>query len=235
MKTINKASTDTEKRAIARQLLQDVHTTATGCFKAAELLCDSTFRTWEPESIWLTLERAGVDIPVLNRDKLLAAITLTVIPAFWFEINAFENTVMAFNDIVSDYEILQEATPGQISWAVLEAELLYSQMSDIEETTEFDYEPINYTAIVLNRAGFILAPELLHFSQSALDKLNNDGINVDKDKLRIRWNDIKTKDLTKIVYENTPFDTQLAHLAAVQLYIQERLEQYQKDVDQLNV
>lgn len=225
----------TTNKAIAQQLLQDVHTTATGCFKAAELLCGPTFRTWEPESIWLTLERTGVDIPALNRDKLLAAITLTVIPAFWFEINAFENTIMAFNNVLSDYEILQEATPAQISWAVLEAELLYSQMSDIEETTEFDYEPINYTAIVLNRAGFVLAPELLSFAQNALNKLNNDGINVDRDKLHIRWNDIKTKDLTKVSYDNTPFDMQLARLTAVQLYLQERLKRYQKDVDQLSV
>lgn len=234
MKSVSKDDANTGEYAIVQQLLQDEHTTATGCFRATELLCGPTFRIWEPESIWLTLERQGINIPVINRDKILAAITLTVVPAFWFEVNAFENTIMAFNNIVSDYEILQEATPAQINWAVFEAELLYSQASNIEETTEFDYEPINYTAIVLNRAGFILTPDLLSFAQNALDKLNKDGVNVDKTALRKTWDDTKRKNLSKRIYNDTPFDMQLARLASVQLYLQERLVQYQKDMAQLD-
>lgn len=226
---------DPQEQSIARELLQDPRTTATGCFKATEQLCGPNFRAWEPESIWLTLDRRGVDVPVLNRDKILAASTLTFLPAFWFEVNAFENTIMAFNDVLSDGEILQEATPSQINWAVYEAEMLFSQMSDINETTEFDREPVGYTAIVLNRAGFILTPELLRFAQDALDDLNKDGSGVDKRELRAAWRSLQKKDLTKVTFKDTAFDMQLARLTAVQLYLAERLQQYQSDLEQLRM
>lgn len=231
----DEGTTDPEEQATAQKLLQDAHTTATGCYRATESLCGPGFRAWEPESVWLTLERRGVDVPVLNRDKILAASTLTIIPAFWFEVNAFENTVMAFNNVLSDGEILQEATPAQINWAVYEAEMLHSQASDIGGTTEFDREPMGYTAIVLNRSGFVLAPELLCFAQDALDALNGDGAGVDKKELKTAWKALQKKDLSKVDFKETPFDMQLARLTAVQLYLYERFQQYQSDVDQLGL
>ncbi|MGD9209348.1 MAG: hypothetical protein PVI90_01160 [Desulfobacteraceae bacterium] len=223
---------DIVESSTAKQLLQNESTTATCCFKAVELLCGPMFRTWEPETIWLTLAHHSVDVPVINRDKILSAITLTIIPAFWFEINAFENTVLAFNNVLSDGRIVQEATPAQINWAVFEAEMLYNQESAIKESTEFDYEPIQYTAAVLHRKGFVLAPELLSFAQEPLDKMNN-GVSVDKNELQTAWNTIKKKDLTKITFEETALDIQLTHLTAVQLYLQKQLHQYQKDMLQL--
>jgi hypothetical protein len=228
-------TTDPEEQATAQRLLQDAHTTATGCFRATERLCGPGFRAWEPESIWLTLERRGVDVPVLNRDKILAASTLTIIPAFWFEVNAFENTVMAFNNVLSEGEILQEATPAQLNWAVYEAEMLYSQASDIQETTEFDREPIGYTAIVLNRAGFILAPELLSFAQDALDDMTRDGAGISKKDVKSAWKGLQKKDLTKVDFKESPLDMQLARLTAVQLYLYERLQQYESDITQLGL
>lgn len=226
---------DPAQQGVAQKLLQDEHTTATGCYRATQALCGPGFPAWEPESIWLTLERRGVDVPVLNRDKILAATTLTIIPAFWFEVNAFENTVMAFNNVLSDGEILQEATPAQLNWAVYEAEMLHSQASDVGGTTEFDREPMGYTAIVLNRAGFILAPELLSFAQDALDSLNKDGAGVDKGELRFAWKKLQKKDLTKVKFEETPFDMQLARMTAVQLYLFERVQQYEADLNQLRL
>lgn len=223
-----------EERGTAQRLLQDVHTTATGCFRAVECFCGPGWRAWEPESIWLTLERRGVDVPVLNRDKILAASTLTIIPAFWFEVNAFENTIMAFNNVLSDGEILQEATPAQINWAVYEAEMLFSQAADIPGTTEFDREPIGYTAIVLDRAGFVLAPELLSFAQDALDGCVKDGAGIDKKDVKSAWKALQKKDLTKVDFKDTPLDTQLARLTAVQLYLYKRLQQYESDVVSLD-
>jgi len=219
----------------AHVLLKDPQTTATGCFKAAHTVLGPTFRAWEPETVWLTLDRQGVALPLLNRDKLLAAVTLTIVPAFWWELNAFENTTMAFNNVLSDSDTLQEATPAQLSWAVYEAELLYGQSDVTEGIPEFDHEPVSYTALVLHRAGFILAPDLLQFSQTALDKLNKDGTLVTKEAIAKAWKTFRKKDLQNVTFSETdPLDIQLKRLTEVQLYVLERLNQYDTDLSQLS-
>jgi hypothetical protein len=217
----------------AEAMLHDPHTTATGCFKAAEILCGDGFRAWEPDSLWLTFDRKGIDVPLLNRDKLLAAVTMTIVPAFWWEMNAFENTIMAFNNVVSNPEIVQEATPAQIAWAVYEAELLYGQLEDMEDTPYFDREPVLYTAIVLHRAGFLRPPDLLSFAQTALQDLNKDGAEVSLNDLDMAWSTMRKMKLDGIDLGETPLEIQLGRLASVQLYIEERRQQYSDDIGRL--
>jgi hypothetical protein len=231
-----KVAEDADERALfstAEKLLQDEHTTATGCFRAAQVLCGDGFRAWEPESLWLTLDRKGVEVPLLNRDKLLAASTLTIVPAFWWEVSAFENTTMAFNNVLSDSRVLQEATPAQLSWAVYEAELLYGQQDDLEDTPSFDREPVIYAAVVLNRCGFVLAPTLLDFAQRELDKLNQDGAEVSKDTLEDAWSKLKKQDLRKREFTDSALDTQLSRLTATQLYVSDRAAKYEDDLGRL--
>jgi hypothetical protein len=219
----------------AEAMLRDPHTTATGCFRAAEVLCGNGFRAWEPDSLWLTLDRRGVDVPLLNRDKLLAAVTMSIVPAFWWEVNAFENTIMAFNNVVSNPEIMQEATPAQIAWAVYEAELLYGQIDDMEDTPYFDREPVLYTAVVLHRAGFLRPPDILGFAQTALQEMNKNGTEVSLNDLDTAWSKMRKMDLDGINLGETPLEIQLGRLAAVQLYIEERRQQYGEDVSRLLV
>lgn len=226
---------DTAQQGIAGEMLRDENTTATGCYRAVGAVCGPGFRSWEPESVWLTLDRKGIDVPVLNRDKVLAASTLMMLPAFWFEVNAFENTIMAFNNVLSEGEMLQEATPAQVNWAVYEAEMLFGQSEDIPESPEFDREPIRYTAIILHRAGFILAPELLSFAQSDLDKLNRSGANIAKNDIRPAWKKLQHTDLRKHDFTESPLEIQLARLAAVQIYMLDRLVQYEQDLSRLRL
>jgi hypothetical protein len=113
--------------------------------------------------------------------------------------------------------------------------MLFSQAADIPGTTEFDREPVGYTAIVLNRSGFILAPDLLSFAQPALDDMTKDGAGIDKKEVKSAWKTLQKKDLSKVNFKESPLDMQLARLTAVQLYLYERLQQYQTDMDQLGV
>jgi len=218
---------------VAEMLLQNEQATATGCFRAAQVLCGDGFRAWEPESLWLTLERKGVEVPLLNRDKLLAASTLTIVPAFWWEVNAFENTAMAFNSVLSDPRVIQEATAAQLSWAVYEAELLYGQQDDLEDTPSFDREPILYTAAVLNRMGFIVAPQLLQFAQRELDQFNQDGSSVSTSEVEEAWRKMRKQDLRKHTFTESALDLQLTRLTAVQLYVSERAAMYAEDLRSL--
>lgn len=221
-----------QKHDTARALLRDPHTPATVCTYAVELLYGEQVRAWEPESLWLSLSREGVDIPLVNRDKILAAHTLLMLPAFWWEVNMFENTVMAFNDLEATPDTLQEATPGQLSWGVFEAELLFTQ-SAIEETPSFDREPTLYTAAVLHRAGYVLAPDLLQFAQPSLDKAVNGSDHVTKKEVEASWRTLKEKPIPERTFEDSPLGYQLAQLTSVEQYLQERTERYEADLKKL--
>lgn len=214
----------------ARAILMDDASTATGCFLATQAICGKACRSWEPESIWLTLERRGVDVPVVNRDKILAAHTLMMMPAFWWEVNAFENSVMAFNNVLSDPESIQLASPAQLYWGVFEAETLFNH-SSIREAPEFDREPLLYTAAALHHAGLVYAPDVLGFAQEALDKLNNGKQVVAVADVKKAWATMRRRDVTKMEFdEDKPLDVQLSRLAALQVYVNERTERYQRDV-----
>jgi hypothetical protein len=219
--------------AAVRQVLEDEDSSATGCFLAVREACGAMCRAWEPESIWLTFERRKIDIPPINRDKILAAHTLTMVPAFWWEVNCFQNTVMAFNNVLSNPEALQEATPGQLAWGVFEAEMIYSY-SDFEETPAFDREPMLYTGACLHRAGYVLAPDLLKFAQDALDHFNEGKTRLKKGDVQDAWRKLQGKNLAKRTWkEDSPLDVQLARLASVNLYIEEQAKRYQTDLSQL--
>ena len=214
-----------EHKAAAKRILEDEEATATGVSRSAEMLLGHQIRNWEPESIWLELEDKGVDVPQLNRDKLLAVNSLLIAPAFYWDANIFEKTALAFNNEPVIPELLQEASPGQLSWAVYEAELLmYREGLD----PHFDYEPTNYAAVVLHRDGFILAPELLVFAQEELDKLTRGHKDL-QDKVKQRWEKVDKAKLDTLELEEEPVDVQLGLLSSVWLYVHERAERYRQD------
>lgn len=227
------------RRTAAAELLRDPEASATGCFRATEVLCGEHFRGWEPETIWLTLERHSVDVPVINRDKILAAATITITPYFWWDAHIYENTALAFNNIVSNPEVIQEATPGQLAWGVYEAELLFSAAAPDgpkewgSQKPEFDREPVMYTACVLHRAGYVLAPDLLSFAQRELDHLNKDGVNITKDQIRDTWRTLKKQPHLEESLGESALDMALGRLASVELHVQERLRRYTDDIKRI--
>lgn len=218
-----------ERKEAAKGVIVDPEAVATAVHRAAELLLGNQIRNWEPESIWLGLQDHGLDLPVTNRDKIMAVNTLLVVPAFYWEVNAFEDTCLAFCNQIVIPDALQEASPAQLSWGVYEVELL---MQANNKDPEFDYEPAKYAAVSLHREGFLLAPELLVFSQKELDRLtrgNDDLI----PQVKERWEKLDKDKLDTVEFQETPVDVQLAKLAAVHLYIDERAKQYQQDLAKL--
>lgn len=218
-----------ERKDAAKSILLDSAAVATAVHRAAEMLLGNQIRNWEPESIWLGLRDHGLDISVTNRDKIMAVNTLLVVPAFYWESNAFEDTCLAFNNQIVIPDALQEASPAQLAWGIYEVELL---MQADSKDPEFDYEPAKYTAVSLHREGFLLAPELLVFAQKELDRLtrgNEDLIPTVKE----RWEKLDKDKLDTVEFQETPVDVQLAKLAAVHMYVDERAKQYQQDLSKL--
>lgn len=214
----------------ARAILADRDATATAVFRAACALLGGQVMNWEPESIWMELRDLDIAVPGPNKEKILAVSSLIQTPAFYWDVNVFEDTALAFNSEPVIVEVLQEASPAQLCWAVYEAEvLLRSQGKD----PEFDYEPAKYAAVCMHRAGLVVAPDGLEFAQEELDKLTQGHKDL-KDEVNKRWAALngKTK-LEDIELQETPVDVQLGMLAATQLYVNERAARYRRELDSL--
>jgi len=218
-----------EKKDRAVQLLLSDDVCATSAFRAAQTLLGQQFIAWEPESIWMELDDNGVDLSEKNRDKVMAVSSLLQYPAFYWDVNIFEDTAMAFNNEHVIPMVLQEASPAQLSWAVYEAELLTQADGN---DPDFDYEPARYAAVCLYREGMLVAPELLEFAQDALDTLNRGNRDLVA-KVRSRWEKVREVRLSTLELEETPIDVQIGRLAAIKLYVDERAEKLQTELKAL--
>lgn len=206
----------------AREKLVAPVTTATGLRKALEAVLPD-YLLFEPESIWLSLDRMGIDIPLINKSKINAVIALHLCPSFYWDAIVFEKTSLSLSNAIPNANRLDEATPAQLAWAVVEAKEL------TQESHEFDHEPGQYAAVVLHRAGFVLAPEQLSFAQHALDALNKThGL---KTEVKDAWSKLKiTANLLEHPFKETALDVQLMHLTLVQAHVEEQTLQRQRDL-----
>lgn len=180
------------------------------------------YLAWEPESIWEDLDRRGIDLPVANRDKLMAAITLRLVPSFYWDAIVFEKTALAFDDRPINPEALEEASPAQLAWAVIEAETV--RKLGQETPLEFQHEPRAYTGVILHRSGFVLAPEELEFAQHALNRERNCVECLLHTDVKARWREMPKNSLANAAYPETPMGVQLANLAAVALHVKHKRE-----------
>ncbi len=207
-----------------KELLENDDSFATTLFFALKQLLSDMCIAWEPESVWLELDDRGIDMPLINRDKFLAASSLVQSPAFYWDSNIFEKTTMSFNNVLSDSSILQEASPAQMAWAVFEAEKLR------ELDVDFDYEPRGYAAVCMHKAGLLVAPKELEFAQEELERINR----VDKEMIetiKSRWVTINKTDLATIALHENQVDVQIAQLVAIEMYMQEQRKQYKKELE----
>lgn len=186
---------------------------------AKELLGDH--HAWEPESVWLSLKERDIDLGSPNRAKLMAAVALIFVPSFYWDGIVFEKTALAFDGSVPNPDALEEASSGQLAWAVEEAAWIVAMNHG--EAQVFQHEPAAYAAVVLHREGMVLAPRQLSFAQDLLDEMNRGAKDL-KESVREKWEALKGVGLATRSYGETPEDVQLARLAAVERHVRERDE-----------
>lgn len=206
-----------------RRILTNENASATAVYYATLAELGPACLNWEPETIWLELDRAGVDIEEINRDKLMACFALKLNPAFYWNHHVFENTCMVFNSLVDDPGVFHEALPEHVAWAVFEARKV------VDEEPEYYHDAGAYTAVVLHRDGFVVAPSLLDFAQPHLDLLNR---NTDlKAVVTAAYND---KNYVVTGDEEDVIDVQVARLRAVDDYVAEHKETLLADLESLS-
>ena len=208
-----------------KAVLRDPATPAVVVLKAAHAVLGD-FLAWEPESIWLEMERQNLDLPIENRAKLGAAIALRLMPSFYWDAIVFEKTALAFDDAPPNPDILEEASPARLAWAVVEADMIIR--TGHETAWEFGHEPRAYAGVVLARAGFVLAPEQLSFAQTALDRERHHTHLFDE--VKARWAGVDKSHLEMLHLEETPVDVQIARLAAVELHVRARRTRAEADL-----
>lgn len=203
--------------AAAKNVLEDADTPAVALMRAATTVLGD-FLSWEPESIWLELERQGISLPDGNRARVMAAIALRLVPSFYWDALVFEKTAIALDGALASPDILEEASPAKLAWAVVEAAWIIKDAR--EASWEFQHEPRAYAAVVLNRAGFVLAPEQLSFAQMWLNReRHHDHLLED---VKARWDGVSKDRLDKLALDESPIDVQIARLAAVELHVRDR-------------
>lgn len=193
-----------------KDLLQDETTCALVVYHAFQREFGNDVDLWEPESVRLEAHQNNLEIPDENYDAYHAFRTLRLHPSVFWDGTVFENTVLALNKYTIDPTSVQTANPGQVAWAV-------EQIRTFEEDSfEFDYEPVAYTAISCQFFGLVTTPSTLEFAQEALEKLTPEGEEL-RQEVKKRWAAIT--DPPSHPFDETPEGVQLALLAAVESYL----------------
>jgi len=186
---------------------------------------------WEPETIWLTLERdEAVDLSVEARDKIQAGISLIRNPTFYWDNLVFQRTVQSLNGELYDPETLQECNPGYMSWAVYEAALLRGLDPESDALPEIDEDVQQYVAVCLKRAGYVYPPYRLTPIADNLKNLMPKEHQGFCDEVKKSWEGLDKKALRDRKYQEDPLGVQLAQLASCYIYVQEQIRALSNDI-----
>jgi hypothetical protein len=221
----------------AREMLQNPHqATAVGLYLAAKALYGEDLLQWEPETLWLTLEKDKIDLTELERNKLQAAITLTTNPAFYWDNLVFQRTVHALCEEYYDSESLLECSVAHMCWAVYEAGILRGLDQETPQIPEFDEDVQQYVAVCLSRAGYALPPPpLVEFCEDNLDALFAKGSEFAelKKELKYAWAKLDKSALERTEFSEDALGIQLSRLSFCYLYVSERADAVAADLAKL--
>lgn len=176
---------------------------------------------WDFETIWITVQKDGLDLPEEAQQKISAYIALNANPMAIWEVNTFQNTVLASDNIIPVPEITQQAYPVEIGWAIHEIEAFLRHTKKLSEGQSIKWgdDIISYIAAALKADGWIIAPNNLAFVQDALDSINKNT-------------DLKSQILSGTLdTPNTPeVALQLKKLGMYRKYLTQKLAAYNRQV-----
>lgn len=197
--------------------------TAARCAYSLDML------SWEPETLWLTMEKDNIDLSVVCRDKLQAALALNINPQYYWDSIVFENTVQAFEGNLSNWETIQECHPVEMSRTAYEAEIIRGMDPEGKGgDTEYDEDVQQYTAVCLDRAGYVVAPEQLSYADESLAQLLPASAMALRSQTKKKWDKLDKENLETTTFEESLIDISLSRLAGVYLTV----EDYAKSIGQ---
>lgn len=169
----------------------------------------SDWVSWEPETLWADLKRAGLSVTDILKSKIQAVKTLLTTGAFWKDHLAFEKVAMALNDRTVSFDHYQHPSPAMIARALVQAREVHAG--------DFSDEVCRYIAVVCFEAGLVVLPDELSVAQESLDDLTKPivGIHLAQD-VRRKW--AEGQSAREGVYGETAVGIQLARMASIHEY-----------------
>jgi len=222
----------------ARAVLKEAsNAPAAALITAVRAIYKDAVLEWEPESLWLSLERDGFELHNPERDKIQAAITLIKKPSFYWDNLTFQRTVQALNDQPFNMDVIQEAHTAHMAWAVFEASVIRNLDPDEQTVPEFDEDVQQYAAVCMFREGLVLPPENLKFAEDSLDKLqpkeaHSTGL---KKEVSRAWGHLNKGKLEHTEFAEDAIGVQLARLASAYLYVKDRAAHLANSLIRLDV
>lgn len=210
-----------------KDLLRDPTVSVVNAWKALGKLLGPGIQHWEPDTIALELERAGIPPAASLMTRLLAAQTamITGLPALDHE--AMFAFALACDGVPHHAGSRAHPTVEQLAYAIDQLRKLRPDF-DPEEHTDPD-EVDAAIAVVLKMDGWFVAPEQLAFVQPILDNITHGDTKVIA-KVHKFWPGVAEAiaDETRLAnLDKLPEDDvgviQLKRLAAVARYLHERI------------
>jgi len=209
---------------------------------------DVSWLQWEPETLWQSIIRdfaLHTEISRNARFGIQAIKTLHLNDTFFTEWQVANWVTQALDGFMPDFDVLQEATPGQLLHAATVAKLLRGVM-------EYDEETQRWMAACFLQAGVVYAPPPLEFiqdeiamSEATCKKCGNvewavgltecPDCGAEKDQLEVapkyewkdvqqRWDMIKHMNPETVVLREDRIGVQMARLFAATTHVRECME-----------
>ena len=122
-----------------------------------------------------------------------------------------------------------------INWTVYEAEIIYRDLMHESTLPAIDREPLMYTVVQLHDEGFIWATAHLKYAQTELNKTYPREVDTLRYIVQKGWAAApRGKELNDAAFPETPAGVQLARLASVQRYLDDRIVLREKQLAALN-
>jgi hypothetical protein len=203
---------------------------ATVLYMCVRSLYGSDVSDWEPETLWVTLDRDGFDLPEDARNKLQCVLALHKNPAFYWDNIVFQWTVQALNEELYDSDAVQECHPAHMAWAVYEAGVIRSLDPDDKVIPELDDDVQQYVALCLKRAGYVYPPNSLKAVEDNLENMLPPESKKFVQEVKNSWTHLDKRILRDRVFPEDPLGVQLAQLASCYEYVKERANAMASDV-----
>jgi hypothetical protein len=214
--TVKTAARDTVARSI---LMNPTRKSATALLMALRNIFGIDVLFWEPETIWLTLDKEGIDLPEDARNKVQAAISLIHNPIFFSDNLVFQRITKALNGEPFDPESLQECHPAHMAWAVYEASVIRGLDPETQAIPEIDEDVQQYIAVCLKRAGYIYPPDQLKVVEDNLLGLLPASVKSTLEDVKKSWAHLDKEALQDRTFLEDPLGVQLAQLASCYEYV----------------
>lgn len=159
----------------ADELLAAPATGASALLAAATVHHGHVVTTFEPEALWLSLEKLHES----NQQELLAAITVAVNGDVFNHVRPFTAVIEALNGYAVHHGRVPHCSAANLAWGLTEARAIFEVTEGVGVsagilppetplTPTLSDEIVAYVAVALFHEGFVVAPKELAFADEAL-------------------------------------------------------------------